>query len=209
MSQWGFQAVAADPVQALIDLQAEEAETEQRLAEIKKKIKFVKRLVETQQNWMQVFGGEPAWAPTLASNPGSSQDPGPDDDHLQSAQPVGDEGIANGSEPAGETEPGSETEPGGSRQKSSKETPAGAHLPPRRVQVLNLLGQDPASWWKVRDVAEALEIENQKSLRVLLDQLARKGALVKAPDAWFRFNDGSSVPKPASNPNGNHQETVM
>jgi len=51
--------------------------------------------------------------------------------------------------------------------------------PPRRVQVVRLLSQDPTYWWKTRDIAEALTIDNQKSLRVLLGQLARKGELIK------------------------------
>jgi hypothetical protein len=70
--------------------------------------------------------------------------------------------------------------------------------PPRRVQVLRLLSQEPTCWWKTRDIAEALDISNQKSLRVLLGQLAQKGELIKTAEAWFRYNDGTSIPEPES-----------
>ncbi|MGI5223770.1 hypothetical protein [Actinoallomurus sp. CA-142502] len=76
--------------------------------------------------------------------------------------------------------------------------PLSSAPPPRRVQVLRLLSQDPSYWWKTRDIAEALAIDNQKSLRVLLGQLARKGELIKTADAWFRYNDGTSIPEPES-----------
>ncbi|XVQ11149.1 hypothetical protein ACQP1W_00810 [Spirillospora sp. CA-255316] len=81
--------------------------------------------------------------------------------------------------------------------------------PPRRVQVLNLLGQDPTHWWKVRDIAQALDIDNQKSLRVLLGQLATKGNLIKTDNAWFRFNDGTSVPEPEATPGATDQGAAM
>jgi ribosomal protein L19E len=44
-----------------------------------------------------------------------------------------------------------------------------------------LLSRDTGRAWKVRDIAEALWIENIKSLRTSLDEFARTGVLKKDP----------------------------
>lgn len=156
MSELRYRTVVADPERALAELQAKEAETGKLLEDIRQQIKFVKRILDTQRGWVEMFGADP--------------------------------------EPEGDHPPPTET----SATKITKVvsmTP-----PPRRVQVLRLLSQDPTYWWKTRDIAEALEISNQKSLRVLLGQLAQKGELIKTAEAWFRFNDGTSIPEPESPP---------
>jgi len=58
----------------------------------------------------------------------------------------------------------------------------GESSPPRREQVLNLLGQVPVRHWKVRDIARVLAIENVKSLRTSLDDFVRAGVIRKNPD---------------------------
>jgi hypothetical protein len=93
-------------------------------------------------------------------------------------------------EPAGDHPPPTET------SKTPPPTVASVIPPPRRVQVVRLLSQEPTRWWKNRDIAEALDISNRKSLRVLLGQLTQKGELIKTAEAWFRYNDGTSIPVP-------------
>lgn len=155
MSQLRYRTVVADPERALAELQAREAETGKLLEDIRQQIKFVKRILDTQRGWVEIFGADPA----------------PEDDHP----------------------PPSQTSETAQATKVVNMTP-----PPRRVQVVRLLSQDPTYWWKTRDIAEALDISNQKSLRVLLGQLAQKGELIKTADAWFRYNDGTSIPEPES-----------
>jgi hypothetical protein len=70
----------------------------------------------------------------------------------------------------------------------------------RREQVTALLSQDPARWWKTREVGELLEIKNLKSLRVTMTKMVDQGDLVKLnrtpADSWYRFNDGMVRPGP-------------
>jgi hypothetical protein len=56
----------------------------------------------------------------------------------------------------------------------------------RKPQVLALLSQDPVQQWSVRQVGEALDIDNLKSLRVTLDEMAQAGTLFKTPDARYQ-----------------------
>lgn len=160
MSQIGYQAAVADPERALAELQGREVETAKLLADIRKQIKMVNRILDTQRSWAEKFG----------------TDPEPEDDHPPPNEP-------------------SKTN---QTTKVVSIAPLSSAPPPRRVQVLRLLSQDPTYWWKTRDIAEALAIDNQKSLRVLLGQLARKGELIKTAEAWFRYNDGTSIPEPES-----------
>ncbi|TDD32920.1 hypothetical protein E1287_21195 [Actinomadura sp. KC06] len=192
MSQLRFRTVAADPERALNELQARETETAQMLADIRQQIKLVKRVLDAQRGWAETFGS----------------DPDPDDDRPHTAQPPSTARGTNGSQaPESDHDRGSEET---IRDQVPSVNVVGITPAPRRVQVLRLLGQDPSSWWKVRDVAEALEIDNQKSLRVLLGQLAQKGQLIKTSDAWFRYNDGSSVPEPrTATPSTTNQGAAM
>lgn len=73
---------------------------------------------------------------------------------------------------------------------------------PRRQQVLDLVGQDPTRWWKTREIGEALEIANLKSLRVTLSKMADQGDLVKNADASYRFNDGRAAASSESSRDG-------
>jgi hypothetical protein len=57
----------------------------------------------------------------------------------------------------------------------------------RKPQVLALLGQDPGQEWSVRQIGETLGIENHKSLRVTLDEMAKAGTLIKTPEARYQF----------------------
>jgi hypothetical protein len=59
----------------------------------------------------------------------------------------------------------------------------------RKPQVRDLLRQTPGQEWSVRQISEALRIENQKSLRVTLDEMARAGTLTKTPDARYLFEE--------------------
>jgi hypothetical protein len=52
----------------------------------------------------------------------------------------------------------------------------------RKVQVLQLLGQDPGRRWKAAEIAELLEIDNLKSLRTSLDEFARAEIIAKNVD---------------------------
>jgi hypothetical protein len=56
---------------------------------------------------------------------------------------------------------------------------------PRKILVVQLMAQNPHRAWKVRDLADALKIENVKSLRVSLDDAVRDGVLKKNPDATY------------------------
>jgi hypothetical protein len=63
---------------------------------------------------------------------------------------------------------------------------AAEHVPvTRKPQVLGLLGQVPGREWSVRQIAETLGIDNLKSLRVTLDEMAKAGTLVKTPEARY------------------------
>lgn len=55
----------------------------------------------------------------------------------------------------------------------------------RKPQVRSLLGQAPGQEWSVRQIAEALDIANHKSLRVTLDEMAKAGTLIKTPEARY------------------------
>jgi hypothetical protein len=52
----------------------------------------------------------------------------------------------------------------------------------RKVQVVQLLGQDPERHWKAAEIAELLDIDNLKSLRTSLDEFARAGIITKNVD---------------------------
>ena len=58
----------------------------------------------------------------------------------------------------------------------------------RKPQVLKLLGQAPGQEWSVRQIAEALDIANHKSLRVTLDEMAKAGTLIKTPEARYTID---------------------
>ncbi|WP_143570746.1 hypothetical protein [Streptomyces acidiscabies] len=52
----------------------------------------------------------------------------------------------------------------------------------RKVQVVQLLGQQPERRWKAMEIAQALGITNIKSLRSSLDDFARGGVIRKNRD---------------------------
>lgn len=58
---------------------------------------------------------------------------------------------------------------------------------PRKLRVTKLLGQDPSREWSVRQISEHLKIENQKSLRVSLEEMVSAGTLLKTPDARYQY----------------------
>lgn len=52
----------------------------------------------------------------------------------------------------------------------------------RKTQVVQLLGQQPGRHWKAAEIAEALDIDNLKSMRTSLDEFARSGIIRKNLD---------------------------
>jgi hypothetical protein len=52
----------------------------------------------------------------------------------------------------------------------------------RKTQVVQLLGQQPRRRWKAAEIAEALDIDNLKSMRTSLDEFARSGIIRKNLD---------------------------
>lgn len=57
----------------------------------------------------------------------------------------------------------------------------------RKPLVTRLLSQDPGRQWSVRQISEALNIENRKSLRVSLEEMVSAGTLFKTPDARYQY----------------------
>ncbi|MEU6750064.1 hypothetical protein ABZ914_27945 [Spirillospora sp. NPDC046719] len=70
----------------------------------------------------------------------------------------------------------------------------------RADDVRDLVGQDPARWWKARDVAECLDETNVKSVRMTLNIMVERKVLIKVrvshSDTWYRYNDGVARPGP-------------
>lgn len=73
------------------------------------------------------------------------------------------------------------------REPSEPETEVSEPVPvTRKPQVLALVSQDRNRQWSVRQIGEALDIDNLKSLRVTLEEMARAGTLFKTPDARYK-----------------------
>jgi hypothetical protein len=58
---------------------------------------------------------------------------------------------------------------------------------PRMIKVLDLLKQDPASWWKNRQIADAIG-EDPRLLRMTLSYLVDDGRLLKNTNACYRYS---------------------
>ncbi|WP_103940110.1 hypothetical protein [Thermomonospora echinospora] len=179
MSQLPWEAVVADPSGVLEQLRSQRAALEQQLGDVAERIELVTRMAETREEWQRRYGspsttgpeGGPSASDPSAQRPGSQEGPGP-----STAQ-----GPAAGPPNAAQEDKGTAV--------------------PRRVQVESLLGQDPSRWWKTRQIAEELGVDNHRSLRVLLDQMTKQGRLVKK-SASFRYNDGRDLPGPGGGNGG-------
>jgi len=79
-------------------------------------------------------------------------------------------------------------EPRSHTRRAESEAEAAEEVPvTRKPKVVRLLSQDPGREWSVREIGEALGIENQKSLRVTLEEMVKAGTLLKTSDARYQY----------------------
>jgi hypothetical protein len=79
---------------------------------------------------------------------------------------------------------------------SEQESSVGGEGVSRREQVCRLLVQQPMRSWKVKDIAEALHIDNVKSLRTSLDDFVRSGVISKNVENSSYFVDMRGYQRP-------------
>lgn len=77
---------------------------------------------------------------------------------------------------------------------------------PRRVQILDLLAQDPSRWWPAQELSEAIGVSHHRQLRGVLSEMTRGGDLQRKKESAGL--PASYRPAPAAPP-ASQEENVM